>query len=149
MQLFLKSSEVKTKTVLSPWISKGIQKSSKKKEKLSEKFLKKQPYHSEKNKKQIKVIKTSWKKNKNYSKKLHYKNKLLKYENNLKGTWSVIKEVIQKKKIIVDNKEITDTSVIVRKFNNFFVNIRANLASKIPQINKHHSQYINSYKSLL
>ena len=77
MQLFLKSSEVKMKTVLSPWISKGIQKSSKKKEKLSENFLKKQPYHSEK-KQTNKSYKNLLERNKDYSKKLHYKNQLLK-----------------------------------------------------------------------
>ena len=54
---------------------------------------------------------------KNSSKKLHYKNQSSKYENNLKGIWNVIKEIIVKKKLIspisskliVDNKEITDT----------------------------------------
>ena len=54
---------------------------------------------------------------KDSSKKLHYKNQSSKYENNLKGIWNVIKEIIVKKKLIspisgkliVDNKEITDT----------------------------------------
>ena len=48
---------------------------------------------------------------------MHYKNQSSKYENNLKGIWNVIKEIIVKKKLIspisskliVDNKEITDT----------------------------------------
>ena len=48
---------------------------------------------------------------------MHYKNQSSKYENNLKGIWNVIKEIIMKKKLIspisgkltVDNKEeITD-----------------------------------------
>ena len=47
---------------------------------------------------------------------MHYKNQSSKYENNLKGVWNVIKEIIMKKKLIspisgkltVDNKEITD-----------------------------------------
>ena len=47
---------------------------------------------------------------------MHYKNQSSKYENNLKGIWNVIKEIIVKKKLIspisskliVDNLEITD-----------------------------------------
>ena len=38
--------KVKTKTLLSPWIIQGIKKSSKKKQKLYKKLLKKQTYHS-------------------------------------------------------------------------------------------------------
>ena len=59
-----------------------------------------------------------FKKVKNSSKKLHYRNQSSKYENNLKGIWNVITEIIGKKKLIsrisgkltVDNKEITDTA---------------------------------------
>ena len=97
----------------------------------------------------------------------------MKYENNLKGTWIVIKETIGKKKIIpcltnklivdnkkitdtsiiaekyknyfpnIDNKKITDTSIIAEKYKNYFPNIEPKETSKIPQTRKHHSQYIN------
>ena len=73
----------------------------------------------------------------------------MKYKNNLKGTWCVIKEVTGKKKVnlrfvnklIADNKEITDTS--------FIADIGSKLTSKILQTNKHHLQYINTATSLL
>ena len=50
---------------------------------------------------------------------MHYKNQSSKYENNFKGIWNTIKEIIGKKKLIspisgkliVGNKEITDISV--------------------------------------
>ena len=61
--------------------------------------------------------KTSLKKLKFSSKKLHDRNQSSKYGKNLKGIWNVIKEIIGKKKLIsrisgkliADNKEITDT----------------------------------------
>ena len=86
---------VKTKTILSQWIVKGIKKSSKNKQKLYKKFLKERAYNSER---RYKNNKNLYEKIKSSPKKLYYKNQLLKYVNNLKGTWSVIKEVIGKKK---------------------------------------------------
>ena len=58
---------------------------------------------------------------------MHYKNQSSKYENNLKGIWNVIKEIIVKKKLIspisgkliVDNKEITDTVFTLISTRNF------------------------------
>ena len=102
----------------------GIKKSLKQKQKLYKKFSKKRTYDSERTNKNYKNL---FEKIKSSSKKLYYKNQLLKYENNLKGTWRVIKEFIRKKrvisrffnKLIVDNKEITDASIMVEKCNYF------------------------------
>ena len=68
-------------------------------------------------KRDLRFWKDFFKKVKNSSKKLHYKNQSSKYENNLKGIWNVIKEIMGKKKLIspisgkliVNNKEIIDT----------------------------------------
>ena len=68
-------------------------------------------------KKGLRFWKDFFKKVKNSSKKLHYRNQSSRYGKNLKGIWNVIKEIIGKKKLIsrisgkliVDNKEITDT----------------------------------------
>ena len=81
----------------------------------------------------------------------------MKYENDIKGTWTVIKEVIGKKKVlssfptrlIVDNKEITDSSTIAEKFNKFFVDIGPKLASKIPSTINRHTEYIEPAASSL
>ena len=72
---------------------------------------------------------------KSSSKKLYCKNQLL------KGTWSVITEVIGKykvvsyfpNKLIVDNEEIADTFITAEKLNNYLADIGPKLASKIPQ----------------
>ena len=87
--------------------SQDIQKFEKKKQ-TAQKILQK---------KDLRFWKDFFKKVKNSSKKLHYKNQSSKYENNLKGIWNVVKEIIRKNKLIspisgkliVDNKEITDT----------------------------------------
>ena len=47
------------------------------------------------------------------------------------------------KKIDSENKEITDRKTIVEKRNEFYVNVRSNLASKIPQNNNDYKPYLS------
>ena len=65
---------------------------------------------------------------------------IIKYKNNTKKTWSVIKEAIGKekikqqnfpKKIRVGEKEITELEAIAASFNKFFTEIGPNLATDI------------------
>ena len=65
---------------------------------------------------------------------------IIKYKNNIKKTWSVIKETIGKekikqqnfpKKIRVGQKEITDLKAIAANFNKFFTEVGPNLAKDI------------------
>ena len=67
--------------------------SSKRKHKLYDKFLKKRTY---KNEIIYKSYKCLFEKLKFKSKQLYYKNLINKYKNNIKKTWSIIKEVINK-----------------------------------------------------
>ena len=87
--------KLKRKTLASPWITKGIMKSSKMKQKLYDRFLKNKTYQNEttyKNyRKLFEAIKTKAKKN-------YYSKIILKYKNDMKNTWKVIKEAIGKKK---------------------------------------------------
>ena len=76
------------KTLLSPWVTKGIQKPLKKEQKLYEKLLKKRTCD----------YKNIFDRIKSSSTKQCYKNRLMKYENNLKGTWSIIIGVLEKRK---------------------------------------------------
>ena len=64
-----------------------------------------------------------------------------KYKGDIKETWRVIKEVMEKTKlrtnnlpnrIIVNDREIYDKTDIANNFNKYFVNIGPNLANKIP-----------------
>ena len=103
---------IKTKSLLSPWMTKGLLKSSKKKQNLYDKFLKNKTNRNHLN---YKTYNNLFKQIKNKSKKNYYQNLLLKYKNNIKKTWDVIKEVIGKTKLrssilprrlIIDNIEI-------------------------------------------
>ena len=69
----IKVIEIKTKKLLSPWITKDIKKSSKRKQKLYEKFLKKK---SPKNEKEYKDYKQLFEKIKKNSKKKYFQDKL-------------------------------------------------------------------------
>ena len=118
----IKVIEIKTKNLLSPWITKGIKKSSKRKQKLYEKFLKKK---SPKNEKEYKDYKQLFEKIKKDSKKKYFQEKLSFYKNDIKNTWKTLKDVIGKtkinenrlpKKIALENKEITDQKTIAKKF---------------------------------
>ena len=118
----VKEVSIKTKTLLDPWFTKGIKKSSKKKQKLYEKFLKK---GTKKNEEIYKTYKNLFERVKKYSKKSYYQDQLFKYKDNIKKTWGVIKEVIGKSKmrsnfpnrVIVKNKEITNKLLIAENFN--------------------------------
>ena len=89
----------------------------------------------------------------------HYHYIITKYKQNLKKSWQIIKDIIGKKqgekvianKFKVDNKIIMDPVVIANSFNNFYINIGHNLASKIPNPNSNinptsyiKKEYINS-----
>ena len=64
----------------------------------------------------------------------------MKLEGDIKKTWKIIKQIIGKRRgtcdsfpprLIIVKIEITDTKTIANTFNNFFVKIGPNLASKI------------------
>lgn len=74
--------------------------------------------------------------------KQHYDNLFSANKKNIKKSWSVIKEIINKKssnsqpdKLEVNNQTTSDTKQIVAKFNQYFTNIGPTLASKIPSSN--------------
>ena len=92
----IKVIEIKTKIPLSPWTTKGIKKSSKRKQKLSENILKKQ---SPKNEKEYKNYKPLFEKIKKDSKKKYFQEKFTFYKNDIKNTWKTLKDVIRKTKI--------------------------------------------------
>ena len=121
----------------SPWITKGIKKSSKRKQRLYEKFLKNR---TEKHELSYKTYKRLFESIKKHSKKLHFSNLILKYKNNIKKPGEVIKESIVKrnchdqnfpKKIVVDGKDITGEELIAKSFNKYFAEIGPKLAKNI------------------
>ena len=85
--------KVKTKDLQSPWVTKGIKKSSKKKQRLYQKFLKNR---NVKNETEYKSYKKLFETIKKRSKKNHFSKLILKYKDNVKKTWTVIKDAIGK-----------------------------------------------------
>ena len=84
-----------------------------------------------------------------YSSKL-----ILKYKNNVKKTWQVIKEAIGKekckqqnlpKKILVDKISITETESIAESFNKYFTQIGPKLAKDIGTSTKSFNEYIKKH----
>ena len=72
-------------------VTEGVAKSSKRKQKLYDKFLKKRTADNEVN---YKTNKSPFESIKFRSIKRYYLNKLIKFQNNTKSTWSVMEELI-------------------------------------------------------
>ena len=145
---------VKSKTLSNPWITKGILKSSKIKQRLYCKFLKKRTLLNETNYKSYKRLFESVLKR---SKKNYYSEKLNK-NNNTQNTWNIIKEVIGKKNldrntlptiIKINNNLIVNKSLIAETLNNFFVDIGTNLASKIGPSQTNFRSYLTPNKNVM
>ena len=143
--------KIKTKDLESPWITKGIKKSSKKKQRLYLKFIKKR---NGKTKKEYQDYKKLFESIKKQSKKLYFSKLILKYQNNIKKTWQVIKEAIGKekckqqnlpKKILVDKISITETESIAESFNKYFTHIGPKLAKDIGTSTKSFNEYIKKH----
>ena len=69
----------------------------------------------------------------------------MKYKNNLKRAWDVIKDSIGKaksikkifpQKIIANNKIVRDRDVIAKHFNTYFTEIGPNLSKKLKDLQK-------------
>ena len=141
--------KVKFKSDESPWITKGIAKLSKKKQRLYEKFLKNRtPKNEETHKKNYKNLFETIKKR---SKKKFYSEKLRKFKGDARKTWGVMKEILGKcntksstlpTKITVNKTDIFDAAKIADEFNKFFTNIGTDLTNKIPNASKPFDSYI-------
>ena len=92
------------------------------------------------------------------SKSNYYKNRLDKYQNNVKKTWDVIKEIIGNsklishtlpKRLIINNAEIFDKKSISEQFNKYVVNVGPNLAELIPKSNKKIESFISGQYPIL
>jgi hypothetical protein len=120
-----------------PWMTDGIRTAIKNKHKLYVKSLK---YRTPKS---IEV----YKKHKNKLNHIlrimerdYYQSQIALHKNNLKKSWAVIKDVINRKKIThkpniqlkINDKIINDPYLLAEQFNNFVINIGPNLDKKIP-----------------
>ena len=91
-------------------------------------------------------------------KKKYYLDKIKLFENDIRNTWKIMKEIIGKKKcnnealtkyLIVDKIKIHDVKSIAKKFNELFVAIGPNLANKIPQCDLTFKSYLPTVNTTL
>ena len=124
-----KNKSNKNQIITKPLDDDRFAKIIKKKTKTINAFLKKRNFNNEK---KYKAYKKLFEKTKNMSKRNYYTDQFQKYQNNIKQTWNVIKEVIGKTKItgkslpkmmIINNKEIFEEEVIADEFNKYFTTV--------------------------
>ena len=120
-----------------PWLTNGIKCSIKHKNKLYAHYKK---YPSQSNKKLYKEYRNMLTRSLRRTERTYYDILLIDNKNNLKKTWSIIKDVINKKKkssssskFVINGSTVTDNITIAKHFNEYFVNIASELASKIPK----------------
>ena len=118
-------------------------------QKLYEKFFKKR---TTRNESIYKAYKSLFESLKRKSKKIYYTRRLENYQNDVKKSWDVIKEIIGKakltkksfpKRMIIDGQEIFVQGKISNCFNKFFVEIDPKLVSMIPELQAKFDQYLN------
>lgn len=119
------------------WISRGLIKSSKTKEKLYKKFIKSPSINNEQNYKKYRnklnhLIRIA--------KKNYYCKKFSQAQNDIKSTWNTINQLLDKQRLKStlprlflndENEEINDPNLIADGFNDYFVNVGPKLAEKL------------------
>ena len=80
---------------------------------------------------------------------MYYQSEIVANKTNIRKVWEIIKQVIKRKKglkihdkFMHNNNLITDPKSFADGFNNYFVNIGPTLASKIPESNLSHRQFL-------
>ena len=127
----IRKIKIRPKRALSPWITNGIGKLSKRKQKLYEKFLKHCTLINEAN---YKAYKNLFETIKRKSQKRFYSEKLINFKGDAKKTWCIIKNLLARSKSKkVDKTDILGEKNIANEFNNFFTDIGLKLAKKIPE----------------
>ena len=82
----------------------------------------------------------------------YYRDKLELNKNNMKQTWSTLKEAIGKqnnklnfpKSFNIDNKNVSNRSEIAEQFNKYFSKIGASTANNVPKTSKKYTDYIQN-----
>lgn len=136
------------------WITSGIMRSIRFRDKLYNK-LRSTPVLSEnynKYKINLQTYNRILKQNIRLAKKLYYHDCFNKFKNDIKNTWSMIKQIINKnckgdefpKYFQVNDKTVSDPKSIANEFNQYFINIGPALATEIiPPENKTFKDYLN------
>ena len=134
----------KRKHKKSKWMTYGILKSINTKDKLYKKIVKADIHddiHYSALKAEFSEYKKILRRSINEAKHLYYTRTFALYKNDIKQTWSVIKDTLQKKhhckttdKFVVNNHVVTDFDEIANNFNIYFINIGKSLSDQIQSV---------------
>ena len=131
-----------------PWLSEGMKKSIKTKNKLYKQYKKTGSIEHESVYKQYR---NNLNKLLTAAERSHYETLFNETKDNLKKSWRILKQVINKKKdtsscskFLVNQETTTDKNKIAKGFNQYFINIGPTLANKIPQDNKCPTTYMDN-----
>ena len=147
-----KKIKLKPQKYNNPWITKGIKKSSKRKQKLYKKFLKNR---NEKNEKLYKSYKRLFESVRCKSKRIYYSIKILEFKNNAKKTWGVMKELISKAcntestlpiKLVIEKREVSEIKNMAEEL---FTNVGPNLTKKVPNSSNSFTSFLNQTHSIM
>lgn len=140
--------KIRCKTFSKPWLTFGLLKSIKNKNKLYNKYLRLRNPND-------KVIFRA------YSNKLchilkiaerrYYTNELQSAQSSMRDTWKILKSIISNDNksqfpsfFTVGPRVVSDIKDIANGFNNYFINVGQTLASKIPATNTTYSEYLGT-----
>ena len=120
-----------------PWITPALITSAKQKNNLYSIWMKTKKTKSEADLNKYKLSENKFIKIMKLSKKQYYSDCFQKLEGDIKGTWHLLKNIMNKNhnpdsinEILVNGVKITDPNQIADNFNDFFVNVGPNLAKK-------------------
>ena len=91
----------------------------------------------------LKTFNKLLKKNINLAKKMYYQSQFSNYKDNVKGTWAIIKGILNRTQpstnfpeyFNINGQKETDKKVIANEFNTFFTNICANINANVSMSN--------------
>ena len=134
-----------------PWLSKGLLTSIGIKNKL---YLRQSRSPTDDNVGKYKAYKTKLKSLLKKAERAHYNELIEQNKSNTKKLWSILKEVINKRKsgilpqkFCIGGSMTSDPVVIANTFNKYFTNIGSDLAKKIPITNTNPLSYLNNSNS--
>ena len=138
----------KSGKLLRPWFTHAIIKSCRKKSRLFKNFKK---FPTAVNKIKYNIYKKTLKSCILTAEHMYYQQQFLNSANDIRSTWKVINQImnntpVQAKNlsILIDGTISKDSSKIVNKFNEFFINVGPNLAASIPATGKRATDYLTS-----
>ena len=144
----LKKMKAERLKLRKPWFTKGLAKSVKKKNMLYKRFLNNP---SSFNENAYKSFKNKLTHSLRVAKRLYYEKKIDQLKSNVKGTWKVLNEILNRDRgkhglpsiFRADSQEISDPIKIANQFCKYFTNIGPSLASKIPVSEKSHNSFLS------